>query len=62
MNKRIDLNAKQALEEMKLEIADDLDVKLADVGTVGGMMTRRLVEMGEKQLAREDDFDTFNPS
>lgn len=57
-----DLNARKALENMKLEIANDLDIQLTNAGTVGGTMTRKLVEMGEKQLVDEKNQDTFNPS
>ena len=48
--------AKQAIEQMKYEIANELGVNLgADAtaranGSVGGEITRRLVKMGESQL------------
>lgn len=60
--KPLNPNAAKALEEMKLEIskemglADNLKNNLDPIdniftaGPVGGMMTRSLVEMGEKQL------------
>lgn len=60
--KPLNPNAAKALEEMKLEIskemglADNLKNNLDPIdniftaGPVGGMMTRNLVEMGEKQL------------
>lgn len=57
-----DLNARKALEKMKLEIANDFNINLEDIGKVGGTMTRKLVEMGEKQLVEDEDSDTFNPS
>ncbi len=49
-------NAKQAIEQMKYEIANELGVNLgADAtsranGSVGGEITKRLVKMGESQL------------
>lgn len=57
-----DLNAKKALEDMKLEIANDLNIQVTNAGKVGGTMTRKLVEMGEKQLIEDKNQDTFNPS
>ena len=48
--------AKQAIEKMKYEIANELGVNLgADAtaranGSVGGEITKRLVKMGESQL------------
>ena len=48
--------AKQAIEQMKYEIANELGVNLgADAtaranGSVGGEITKRLVKMGESQL------------
>ena len=48
--------AKQAIEKMKYEIASELGVNLgADStsranGSVGGQMTKRLVQMGEQHL------------
>ena len=55
-NKLIAPTSKQALEKMKYEIANELGIKLgADTsarlnGTVGGLMTRRLVRLGEERL------------
>jgi hypothetical protein len=49
-------NAKQAIEQMKYEIANEFGVTLgADAtaranGQVGGEITKRLVKMGESQL------------
>ncbi len=57
-NKLVVPGAKQALEQMKYEIAKELGVTLgADTssrmnGSVGGMMTKRLVELGEQNLNR----------
>ena len=57
MNKLIVPGSKEALENMKYEIARELEITLgADTtsrlnGTVGGEMTKRLVEIG-KQYAK----------
>ena len=53
-NKLVVPGSKQALENLKYEIARELGINLgADQtsllnGTVGGYMTKRLVELGEK--------------
>ena len=58
-NKLVAPSSKQVIEQMKYEIAQELGIKLgADTssrlnGTVGGEMTRRLVRIGEEQLARK---------
>lgn len=57
--KPVNENAMKALEEMKLEIANELGSGSV-TGNVAGRMTRNLVEMGEKQLDGEDR-DTFYP-
>lgn len=55
-NKFVAPQAKQAIEQMKYEIANEFGVTLgADVtaranGSVGGEITKRLVKMGESQL------------
>jgi len=55
-NKFVVPGAKQAIENMKYEIASELGITLgADTssrlnGTVGGEMTRRLVKLGEQML------------
>ena len=55
-NKLVSPQAKQAIEQMKYEIANELGVNLgADAtaranGSVGGEITKRLVKMGESQL------------
>lgn len=62
----LDPNARKALNEMKLEIAKELGVSnnlnnidpinnIFTAGPVGGMMTKRLVEMGEKDLIQTPD-------
>lgn len=60
-------NAAKALEDLKLEIANDLGISnslndnnypannIFTAGTVGGEMTRRLVENGEEQLVNENN-------
>lgn len=48
--------AKQAIEKMKYEIANELGVSMGPDatsranGSVGGEITKRLVKMGEQQL------------
>ena len=55
-SKLVTPNAKQAIEQMKYEIANEFGVNLgADAtaranGSVGGEITKRLVKMGESQL------------
>ncbi len=60
-------NAKSALNQMKLEIANELGVSSNNVdgaknsayengvlgGRVGGLMSKRLVEMGQEQLIKQ---------
>lgn len=54
MNKLIVSGSKQAIENLKYEIANELGIKLgADTtsrlnGTVGGYMTKKLVELGKQ--------------
>ena len=54
MNKLVVEGSQKALENLKYEIASELGIKLgADQtsrlnGTVGGYMTKRLVELGKK--------------
>lgn len=56
-NRLVAPTSKQALENMKYEIAREMGVTLgADTtsrmnGSVGGEMTRRLVELGKQQMA-----------
>ncbi|NMA86899.1 MAG: alpha/beta-type small acid-soluble spore protein [Tissierellia bacterium] len=66
--KPLDPNAVRALNEMKMEIARELGVtdtflnneeidpvnNIFTAGPVGGLMTRKLVEMGEKNLIDEE--------
>lgn len=57
MTKQINPNARKALDDMKMEIAHELNIHLTNVGKVGGTMTRRLVEMGQRQLIEEQEKD-----
>lgn len=54
--------ARTALEQMKYEVAQELGIQLPqdgyygnmttrDMGSIGGYITRRLVQMAEQQLA-----------
>lgn len=69
MSKRlVDPRAVKALDEMKLEIANELGISdtflnnkdldpvtnIFTAGRVGGLMTRKLVEMGEKELTDDE--------
>lgn len=59
-------NASKALEELKMEIAQDLGLEnnintpndpvnnIFTAGPVGGLMTRRLVEIGEEELTKKE--------
>ena len=50
--------AKQAIEKMKYEIANELGVNMGPDatsranGSVGGEITKRLVKMGQEQMSR----------
>ena len=56
-NKLVNPASKEAIERMKYEIANEFGVNLgADAtaranGSVGGEITRRLVEMGQAQIS-----------
>lgn len=56
MNKLVTPNSKKAIDALKYEIAKELGITLGAEqtsrlnGTVGGYMTKRLVELGEKYL------------
>lgn len=56
-NKMVVPGAKQAIDRMKYEIANEFGVQLgADAtaranGSVGGEITRRLVQMGQSQIS-----------
>ncbi len=55
-NKLVVPGAKQAIEKMKYEIANELGVNMGPDatsranGSVGGEITKRLVQMGEQHL------------
>ena len=56
-NKMVVPGAKQAIERMKYEIANEFGVNLGPDataranGSVGGEITRRLVQMGQSQIS-----------
>ena len=61
-NQKVVPQAKQALNQMKLEIANELgmanyqqmdkgNLTASENGYVGGYMTKKLVEMAEQQMA-----------
>lgn len=56
-NKMVVAGAKQAIDRMKNEIANELGVQMGPDatsranGSVGGEITRRLVQMGEQHLS-----------
>jgi len=56
-NKMVVPGAKQAIERMKYEIANEFGVNLGPDatsranGSVGGEITKRLVQMGQQQLS-----------
>ncbi|MGL5347021.1 MAG: hypothetical protein ACRDA3_06695 [Peptostreptococcaceae bacterium] len=50
-NKKIESNAKMALDQYKLEIGNELnDFNKDEVPYLGGLATKKLVEMGEELL------------
>lgn len=59
-NKLVAPGSKQAIENLKYQIASELGITLgADTtsrlnGTVGGEMTRRLVQLGEQMLSNKN--------
>lgn len=58
-NKLLVPGAKQALDQMKYEIANEFGVTLGPDtssrmnGSVGGEITKRLVQMGQQQIANK---------
>ena len=60
MNKFVVEGSKQAIDNMKYEIARELGITLgADTssrlnGTVGGEMTKRLVKLGQEYIANKN--------
>ena len=63
MNKLVVEGSQKALENLKYEIASELGIKLgADQtsrlnGTVGGYMTKRLVELGKQYYNNVENFN-----
>ena len=57
-NKLVTSGSKQVLDNMKYEIARELNVNLGpdtsarQNGSVGGQMTKRLVELGKSQMSK----------
>jgi hypothetical protein len=57
-NKLVTNNSKQILDNMKYEIARELNVNLGpdtsarQNGSVGGEMTKRLVELGKSHISK----------
>lgn len=58
-NRIFNQNAKAALDQLKLEIANELDAKITDAEATDGAMTSDLVQRAEKLMSKED---TYNPS
>ena len=61
-NRLVVPGAKQAIDRMKYEIANEFGVNLGpDItsranGSVGGEITKRLVQMGQNQIAGQNNF------
>lgn len=70
-NKFIDSNAKKALDQMKLEISSEItresnilndNIPIDSIGIsarVGGQMSKKLVEIGERELLKKYNKDTL---
>lgn len=58
-NRKVNLNAKKALEDLKMEIANEFDAKLTDGESFDGALTSDLVKRAENKISNKD---TFNPS
>ena len=63
-NKLVVQGSKQAIENLKYEVARELGIQLgADTtsrlnGTVGGEMTKRLVNLGKQYYANVNNYNT----
>lgn len=63
-NKLVAPGSKQAIENLKYEVARELGIELgADTtsrlnGTVGGEMTKRLVNLGKQYYANVNNYNT----
>ena len=62
-NKLVVPGAKNAIDQMKYEIANEFGVNLGpdstarDNGSVGGEITKRLVEMGQSQMSSSNNYN-----
>lgn len=54
MTRLSDPNARKALDQMKAEIANELDANLTDKERLDGTMTANLVERAERKLSDKD--------
>ncbi len=65
-NKLVVKGSKEAVENLKYEIANELGIQLgADTssrlnGTVGGEMTKRLVELGKRYYSNVENHNSNN--
>ena len=63
-NKRTNNSNMNSIDKMKYEIASELGVSMGpnatsrDCGSVGGEITKRLVQMGEEKMNRSSKKDT----
>ena len=57
--RNLDPNARKALDDLKLEIANEFDANLTEDEMSDGAMTQDLVKKAEK---RRSDMDSYNPS
>ena len=61
-NKLVVPGSKQAMEKLKYEIANELGIQMGGEqtsrlnGTVGGNMTKRLVELGQQYYQQNQNF------
>lgn len=58
-NRIFNQNARTALDQLKLEIANELDANITNAEATDGSMTSDLVKRAEKRMSEED---TYNPS
>ena len=58
-NNSTNLNAKKALEQLKMEIANEFDANLTSEEASDGVTTRDLVKRAERKI---NDKNTFSPS
>ncbi|WP_455684846.1 small, acid-soluble spore protein, alpha/beta type [Thomasclavelia sp.] len=65
-NKLVVPGAQNAIDQMKYEIANEFGVNLGpdttarENGSVGGEITKRLVEMGQKQMTSSSRYNQSN--